>query len=124
MGVPCGYYISPNSHVAIDQEKANIVRMIYQQYLSGMSMGGIAYFLFKRNIPSPKGRERWTQPVLSNLLSNQKYIGYIISLDDFFLAQGEKSRRSNIDEDTHQRKATRYNSQSVLRPFGLRGMWP
>lgn len=76
--------------------KANIVRMIYQQYLSGMSLGGIADFLFKNNIPSPKGRERWTQPILSNLLSNQKYIGYIVSFDDFFLVQGEKSRRSNI----------------------------
>lgn len=114
MGVPYGYYTAPDGHVAIDQEKANIVRMIYQQYLSGMSLGGIADFLFKRAIPSPKGRERWTQPVLSNLLSNQKYIGYIISFDDFFWVQGEKSRRSNIDEDTHQRKATRYNSQSVL----------
>ena len=97
MGVPYGYYLAPNGHVAIDPEKANIVRMIYQQYL-----------------PSPKGKKRWTQPVLSNLLSNQKYIGYIVSFDDFFLVQGEKSRRSNIDEDTHQRKATRYNSQSVL----------
>lgn len=111
MGVPYGYYIAPNGHVAIDQEKANIVRMIYQQYLSGMSLGGIADFLFESNI---KGRDCWTQPVLSNLLSNQKYIGYIVSFDDFFLVQGEKSRRSNIDEDTHQRKATRYNSQSVL----------
>ena len=118
MSVPYGYYIAPNGHVAIDQEKANIVRIIYQQYLSDMSLGGIADFLFKSNIPSPKGRERWTQPVLSNLLSNQKYIGYIVSFDDFFLAQGEKSRRSNIDEDTHQRKATRYNSQSVLS-----GLW-
>ena len=72
------------------------------------------HFLFKRDIPSPKGKKHWTQPVLSNLLSNQKYIGYIVSFDDFFLVQGEKSRRSNIDEDTHQRKATRYNSQSVL----------
>lgn len=96
MGVPYGYYIAPNGHVAIDQKKANIVRMIYQQYLSGMSLGGIADFLFKSNIPSPKGKDRWTQPVLSNLLSNQKYIGYIVGFDDFFLVQGEKSRRSNI----------------------------
>ncbi len=114
MSIPYGYYLAPNGYVIIDQEKANIVRMIYQQYLSGMSLGRIADFLFKRDIPSPKDRDRWTQPVLSNLLSNQKYIGYIVSFDDFFLAQGEKSRRSNIDEDTHQRKATRYNSQSVL----------
>ena len=30
------------------------------------------------------------------------------------MTQGEKCIRSNLDEDTNQRKATRYNSQSVL----------
>ena len=30
MSIPYGYYIAPNDHVAIDQEKANIVRMIYR----------------------------------------------------------------------------------------------
>ena len=94
MGVSYGYYIAPNDHVGIEQEKANIVRMIYQQYLSGMSLGRIADFLFKSNIPFPKGKKRWTQPVLSNLLSNQKCIGYIVSFDDFFLVQGEKRGRS------------------------------
>jgi len=55
-----------------------------------------------------------TRPVLSNVLSTQKYIGYIVSLDDFFLAQIEKSKRSNINENTNKRKAARYNFQSVL----------
>lgn len=31
MGVPYGYYLTPNGHVTIEQEKSNIVRMIYQQ---------------------------------------------------------------------------------------------
>ena len=114
MSLPYGFMSSPNGLIIVDPEKVSIVRTIYQQYLSGISLGGIADFLFEHGIPSPKGRERWTQPVLSNLLSNQKYIGYIVSFDDFFLAQGEKSKRSNIDEDTNKRKATRYNSQSVL----------
>lgn len=70
--------------------------------------------MIEQQIPSPKGKDRWTQPVISNILSNQKYIGYIVSFDDFFLVQGEKGRRSNIDEDTNKRKATRYNSLSVL----------
>ena len=46
--------------------------------------------------------------------ASQKYIGYIVSFDNFFLVQGEKSRRSNIDENTNKRKTSRYNSQSVL----------
>ncbi len=114
MSLPYGFMSSPDGLIVVDPEKASIVRTIYQQYLSGISLGGIADFLFEHGIPSPKGKERWTQPVLSNLLSNQKYIGYIVSFNDFFLAQGEKSKRSNIDEDTNKRKATRYNSQSVL----------
>ena len=54
------------------------------------------------------------QAVISDLLSNQRYIGSIVNFDEFFMAQGEKGKRSNLDEDTNQRKATRYNSQSVL----------
>lgn len=114
MNVPYGYYITSNGNVAIDMEKANIVRDIYQQYLAGKSLGGIADFLFERRIPSPKGKDRWTQAVISDLLSNQKYIGHIIEFRTFFLVQAEKNRRSNFDEVTNQRKATRYNSQSVL----------
>jgi len=100
--------------VAIDQEKANIIRTIYQQYLSGMSLKGIADFLYTQGIPSPRGKAQWTQAVINDLLSNQRYIGTIITFDKFSLAQGEKGKRSNLDEDTNQRKATRYSSQSVL----------
>ena len=50
MSIPYGYYLAPNGYVIIDQEKANIVRMIYQQYLSGS------------NIPSTKGVLLLSQP--------------------------------------------------------------
>lgn len=114
MSLPYGFMQTPDSRIIVNPPKANIVRSICQQYLSGMSLGRIADFLFEQQIPSPKGKGRWTQPVLSNILSNQKYIGHIVSFDDFFLTQGEKGRRSNIDEDTNKRKVTWYNSQSVL----------
>ena len=114
MSLPYGFMLAPDGRIAIDQEKANTVRVIYQQYLSGMSLKGIADFLFVQGIPSPKGKAQWTQAVISDLLSNQHYIGSIVSFDEFFMAQGEKGKRSNLDEDTNQRKATRYNSQSVL----------
>lgn len=114
MPLPYGFMSAPDGHIAIDQEKANIVRTVYQQYLSGVSLKGIADFLFSQGIPSPRGKAQWTQAVISELLSNQRYIGPIVRFDDFFMAQGEKGKRSNIDEDTNQRKATRYNSQSVL----------
>ncbi len=114
MSLPYGFMLAPDGSVSVDQEKATTVRTIYQQYLSGMSLKGIADFLFVQAIPSPRGKAQWTQAVISDLLSNQRYIGPIVSFDEFFMAQGEKGKRSNIDEDTNQRKATRYNSQSVL----------
>ena len=114
MSLPYGFMLALDGHITIDQEKANTVRAIYQQYLSGMSLKGIADFLFSQNIPSPRGKDQWTQAVISDLLSNQRYIGSIVSFDEFFMAQGKKGKRSNLDEDTNQRKATRYNSQSVL----------
>jgi len=114
MSLPYGFMSAPDGSVSVDQKKANTVQTIYQQYLSGMSLKGIADFLFTQSIPSPKGKAQWTQAVINDLLSNQRYIGSIVSFDEFFMAQGEKDRRSNIDEDTNQRKATRYNSQSVL----------
>ena len=114
MSLPYGFMLAPDGHITIDQEKASVVRTIYQQYLSGMSLKGIADFLFFHNVSSPRGKVQWTQAVISDLLSNQRYIGSIVSFNEFFMAQGEKGMRSNLDEETNQRKATRYNSQSVL----------
>lgn len=114
MKPPYGFYLTDDGAVALDHEKADTVRLIYRQYLSGMSLCGIADLLYTQNIPSPKGKERWTQAVISAILSNKKYIGTVVSFDEYLAVQGEKGRRSNIDEDTKQRKATRYSSQSVL----------
>ena len=114
MSLPYGFVLASDGSIVINQEKASVVRRIYQQYLSGMSLKGIADFLFAQGIPSPRDKAKWTQTVLSNLLSNQKYIGPIVSFDEYFMVQGEKDKRSNLDEYTRQRKTTRYSSQGVL----------
>lgn len=124
MPLPYGFMLASDGHIAIDQEKANIVRTVYQQYLSGVSLKGIADFLFSQGIPSPRGKAQWTQAVISELLSNQRYIGPIVRFDDFFMAQGEKGKRSNIDEDTKSAKGHPVQlSECTERPFDLWGMW-
>ena len=111
--IPYGFIQKPNG-IFVEPQQAKVVQQIYQRYLEGYSLKGIADFLFQQSIPSPQGKERWTRPVINNILSNQKYIRYIISFDDFFMVQGEKGKRSNRDEDTGKRKAARYSSQNVL----------
>ncbi|WP_101553082.1 MULTISPECIES: recombinase family protein [Anaerotruncus] len=111
--IPYGFVQKPTG-IFVEPQQAKIVRQIYQRYLEGDSLEGIADFLFQEGIPSPQGKERWTRPVINNLLSNQKYISHIIDFGSFFMVQGEKGRRSNIDEDTGKRRAARYSSQNVL----------
>lgn len=111
--IPYGFVQKPNV-ICVEPQQAHIVQQIYQRYLTGDSLGGIAAFLFESGISSPQGKERWTRPVIMNVLSNQKYIGYIIHFETFFLVQGEKGKHSNIDEDTGKRKAARYSSQNIL----------
>ena len=53
MPLPYGFMLAPDGSVSIDHEKSNIVRAIYQQYLSGMSLKGITDFLFAQGILSP-----------------------------------------------------------------------
>jgi len=91
-----------------------VVKEIFRRYLNGDSLGGIVDFLFEHEISSPTGQERWTRPAINKLLSNSKYISYIISFEDYFAVQVDKGNRSNINEDTNQRKTTRYSSQNVL----------
>ena len=42
MKLPYGFTHDGIGNAAIDEQKANTVRMIYRQYLTGMSLGGIA----------------------------------------------------------------------------------
>lgn len=111
--IPYGFVQKPTG-IFVEPQQAKVVQQIYQRYLEGDSLEGIADFLFQEGIPSPQGKERWTRPVINNLLSNQKYISHIIDFGSFFMVQGEKGKRSNRDEDTGKRKAARYSSQNVL----------
>ncbi|WP_312281089.1 recombinase family protein [Oscillibacter sp.] len=111
--IPYGF-VQKQDGIFVEPQQAEVVKEIFQRYLNGNSLGGIADFLFKQGILSSTGQERWTRPAISKLLSNSKYIGYIISFEDYFAVQVDKGNRSNIDEETNQRKATRYSSQNVL----------
>ena len=114
MKIPYGFEQSFSGTLEVVPQQAAIIQEIYRQYLSGKSLGGVADFLFEQKIPSPSGKDRWGRSVLDGLLSNSKYIGAIVSFEDYYTVQAEKGRRSNLDEATNQRKATQYYSKDVL----------
>lgn len=97
MKIPYGFEQNLTGSLEVIPTQAANLQAIYRQYLSGKSLGGIADFLFQQNVPSRSGKDRWGCSVLDAILSNQKYIGNIISFDDYYAVQAEKGRRSNID---------------------------
>ena len=108
MRIPYGY-IMENGQFALDESKAAVVRMIFDYYLAGASLGKVVDLLFEREVPSPTGNEKWTRAAIDKLLSNAKYIP-IVGFETYTDVQFEKERRCNIDHDRagSLRKTTRY----------------
>lgn len=105
-----GYMFDSNGCICIDENNALIIKDIYSLYLTGESLGRIVRHLAQKQIPSPKGNSVWTRAMLDKLLSNKKYVPQIICFETFLIVQAEKTKRTNIDIDTGERKAQRYVS--------------
>jgi len=131
----CYEYINDaDGNVAIDDEKAKNVRLIFDLYLRGKSVVGIVSELEKLGIKSPTGKGTWPKRTIDVMLSNEKYKGNVRLLDDgkhesyylsennnpaiiskeiFQAVQIEKQRRSNITkgEDGSKRKSKKYSAK-------------
>ena len=129
-----GYKHNEDGKLIIDEETAENVRLIYNQYLQGKSVIGIIRELEKRKIASPTGKEKWCKRTIDVMLSNEKYTGdvrllktgkseihylatdnnpAIISKETFEAVQLERVRRSNIvvGVDGKMRKNKKYSSK-------------
>ena len=110
--LPYGFTYRMNDIVA-DIQKAKIVSMIYDAYLSGLSLGGVSEMLYEKQVATPSGKDRWATTVLFDILTDGRYV-HLIGLERFIAAQFETERRSRFDQDTGKRKTTRYHSKNVL----------
>ena len=110
MKFPYGYVLI-GEEIVVHEEKANVVRSIFEYYLAGASLGKIVDMLFVKGIPSPTGDLKWTRAAVDKLLANKKYVP-IVGVKVYLDAQFEKNRRCNVDYDKarNPRKAVRYKS--------------
>ena len=113
MKIPYGYVLVGEG-IAIHEERADVVRSIFEYYLAGASLGKIVDMLFAKGIPSPTGNPKWTRAAVDKLLANKKYIP-IVGINVYLDAQFEKDRRCNVDYEKagYPRKAVRYRSPSL-----------
>lgn len=118
----------------IDDEKAKIVKDIFDWYLAGDTAIGIKRKLKQRGIKSPTGKDEWNKSTIEKIITNRKYTGDvaiagsddagnrylktsnhagIISKEMFEAVELELALRSNLEatEDGIQRKKTKYSSK-------------
>lgn len=77
-----GYVNGENGELLIDEDQANVVRMIFKMYLSGATSIGIVKELEKLGIKSPTGNDKWTKSSIDKMLMNEKYIGNVVLLNN------------------------------------------
>ena len=89
---PYGYKKDPENkyHLIIDEEAANVVKLIYEKYLAGFGTMQIADCLSKKKIPIPSDYNKrnrgtksltyglWQQSTVRFILSNEIYTGTVI----------------------------------------------
>ena len=56
-------------------EEAETIRLIYDRFLSGDSLKGIAELLEEKGIKSPTGKAEWQFSTIQSILSNERYKG-------------------------------------------------
>ena len=113
MKLPYGYVLV-DDEIVMHEEKADVVRSIFEYYLAGASLGKIVDMLFAKGISSPTGNPQWTRVAVDKLLANKKYVP-IVGVQVYLDVQFEKNHRCNVDYNKagHPRKAVRYRSPSL-----------
>lgn len=70
-----GYRKGEDGQPEIVPEEAETIRLIYDRFLAGDSLKGIAELLEGKGIKSPTGKAQWQFSTIQSILSNEKYKG-------------------------------------------------
>ena len=93
-----GYTRGKNGGLVIDEEGAEVVRLIYRLFIEGMSYIGVAEYLTEQGIPTPSGKTAWQASVVRSILSNEKYRGDALLQKQFTIDFLRKKMKVNEGE--------------------------
>ena len=85
----------------INKEQAEVVKMIFDWYVSGIGCRRIANKLHEMNIPSYTGA-RWSSSSISNMIHQEKYVGDLIQQKTYTISPiTHKSAKNNGEKDKY-----------------------
>lgn len=93
-----GYQKGANGQPEIVPEEAEIVRDIFDMFLSGMTLREIADRLKAEGILTKAGKDTWSIATVQNILKNEKYCGDAITQKTVTIDCISKTRKKNTGE--------------------------
>jgi DNA invertase Pin-like site-specific DNA recombinase len=69
-----GYHLK-DGKLAINEDEAKVVRLVYELYLGGLGASLVSRELENRGISAPQGGARWSNVSVMSILKNEKYNG-------------------------------------------------
>ena len=73
---PYGYKLNWLGKKEVDEERAEVVRLIYKKYLEGMNRYAITWYLINRKILRPRGDCcDWQYAMVTKILIDERYLG-------------------------------------------------
>ena len=82
----------------INEEQAQVVKLIYKLFLGGRSFYAITKELEKRGLKSPSGKDKWYISTVRSILTNEKYRGDALIQKEYTADFLDKTRRKNTGE--------------------------
>ena len=73
-----GYRKGDNSKPEIIPDQAEVVRKIYDLFLSGTPVRGIQEYLNANSVPNINGESKWARSAIDSILTNEKYCGDVL----------------------------------------------
>ena len=93
-----GYRKGDDGKPEIVPEEADIIRLIYDRFLVGDSLNGIAELLESKGVASPSGKDKWQLSTIQSILSNEKYKGDALLQKSYTVDFLTKKRTQNKGE--------------------------
>lgn len=96
-----GYKKGENGLPEIIPEEAKTVRQIYQYFIEGKTVNGIAGLLTSQGIPTPGGKQKWKSTTVESILTNEKYKGAALLQKYYtadFLTRKQKVNKGEVPQ--------------------------
>ncbi len=93
-----GYKKGADGQPEIDEEEAPTIRYIYERFLAGDSIQGIANKLMEKGLKTPCGKEEWGASTIRSILKNERYTGDVIINKTFIVDCLTKKAKVNNGE--------------------------